>query len=508
MGLTIFIVASVLTLAGLYGCFKKAGIEPWKALIPIINSWWMLDKMQIKKMWFWLQFIPIAGQFITIWILIKFVEHFGRFSLLHHAAAVFLPFIYFPYLGFSKNEKWGGVEAMNRYRKSGIREWIDAAVFAVVAATIIRTFVFEAYTIPSGSMEKTLLVNDFLFVNKVKYGPRLPMTPLSFPFVHNFLPFSDNKVPSYLTWIKVPYTRLKGYADIKRGDIVVFNFPAGDTVIPALGTVSPYYDVLRTQFNGNREALKSQYDILVHPVDKTDNYIKRCIGISGDVLEIKSGEVYINGQLQQRPEHSQTTYMVTTTGGGQLSEDVLKDAGCNVGYDDPSRNDMQLYDPESKTNYIWLTAQSKEYLSKIPGVTIRPFLNIYPNTGGNGLLFPFDTLHKWSLDNYGPLTIPAKGMTITLSKDNYKVYERAIRVYEENTLEESKDGQYIINGRPTNQYTFKYNYYWMMGDNRHGSQDSRFWGFVPETHVVGSASMIWMSWDKGPRWSRLFRSIK
>ena len=204
MGLIIFIVASVLTLAGLYGCFKKAGIEPWKGLIPIVNSWWMLDKMQIKKHWFWLQFIPIAGQFITIWILIKFVEHFGRFSLLHHAAAVFLPFAYFPYLAYSKNERWGGVEIMKRYQKSGAREWIDAAVFAVVAATIIRTFVFEAYTIPTGSMEKTLLVNDFLFVNKVKYGARMPMTPLSFPFVHNFLPFTNNSRKSYLEWIKLP----------------------------------------------------------------------------------------------------------------------------------------------------------------------------------------------------------------------------------------------------------------------------------------------------------------
>lgn len=508
MGFIIFIVASILTLAGLYGCFKKAGIEPWKALIPIVNSWWMLDKMQIKKHWFWLQFIPIAGQFITIWILIKFVEHFSRFSLLHHAAAVFLPFVYFPYLGFSQNEKWGGVEAMKRYKKGGAREWIDAAVFAVVAATIIRTFVFEAYTIPSGSMEKTLLVNDFLFVNKIKYGARLPMTPLSFPFVHNFLPFSNNSRKSYLEWIQLPYKRLKGYADIQRGDVVVFNFPAGDTVIPELGTQSPYYDILRSGFGNDRNALLQKFDILVHPVDKTDNYIKRCIGIAGDKLQIIDREVWVNGVKQIPPTNHQFSYYISTNNGSPISDDILKDAGCNVGYDDNTRNDLGSFNEENKAYEINLTDKSKDYLSKVPGINIKPIIHTYPNTGSPyGLLFPYDTLHKWALDNYGPIIIPKKGMTITLDKNNFSIYERAIRVYEGNKLEE-KDGKYIINGAETNQYTFKYNYYWMMGDNRHGSQDSRFWGFVPETHIVGSASLIWMSWDKGPRWNRLFRSIK
>jgi signal peptidase I len=508
MGWIIFIVASVLSLLGLYGMFKKAGIEPWKALIPFVNSWWMLDKMQIKKYWFWLQFIPIAGQFITIWILIKFVEHFSRFSLLHHAAAVFLPFAYFPYLAYSKNEKWGGVEAMNRYKKSGAREWIDAGVFAVVAATIIRTFVFEAYTIPSGSMEKTLLVNDFLFVNKVKYGPRLPMTPLSFPFVHNFLPFSNNTTPSYLNWIKIPYTRWKGYAEIKRGDVVVFNFPAGDTVIPLLTTVNPYYDVLRSEFNGNREALMDKYDILVHPVDKTDNYIKRCVGIAGDKLAIINQEVFINGEKQTPPPHHQFQYLVSTSNGGQISEDILKEAGVNTGYEDNSRNDVQGFDPQSQSYLINLTVDAKNYLSKVPGVTVKPMIQNYSEDARMDNLFPYDTLHKWTVDNFGPIIIPKKDMTVTLDKSNINIYSRAIKVYEGNTMEETKEGRYIINGKETSQYTFKYNYYWMMGDNRHGSQDSRFWGFVPETHVVGTASIIWMSWDGGPRWNRLFRSIK
>lgn len=503
MGLIIFIVASVLTLAGLYGMFKKAGIAPWKALIPIVNSWWMLDKMQIKKSWFWFQFIPIAGQFITIWILIKFVEHFGRFSLLHHAAAVFAPFAYFPYMAYSKNEKWVGVDALKRYQKSGAREWIDAGVFAVVAATIIRTFVFEAYTIPSGSMEKTLLVNDFLFVNKVKYGPRLPMTPLSFPFVHNFLPFTNNKVPSYLTWIKIPYTRMKGYADIKRGDVVVFNFPAGDTVIPELGTIDPYYDVLRRDYKGNRDALLARFDILVHPVDKTDNYIKRCVAVSGDKIEIKDRELYVNDEKQPFPPHHQFTYTIQSS--SFLSDEDFKEAGINAGYEEQGRNDVFAMQQAGYYQGALSDDAIKKLTALKPGIKITPV--IYKKEDGVQDLFPNDTIHKWTIDNFGPIVIPKRDWTVTLTNENYTIYERAIRVYEGNTLE-NNNGRYIINGKETNQYIFKYNYYWMMGDNRHGSQDSRFWGFVPETHVVGSASLIWMSWDKGPRWSRLFRSIK
>ncbi len=203
MGWIIFIIGIIGWHIGMYGMFKKAGIEPWKALIPLYNTWIIVNKTNIRKIWFWIQFIPIAGQFITIWITIIFVMHFGRFSLLHHTQQYLLPFIYFPYLGFSKNERYVGHEVVKRYQKGPVREWIDAAVFAVVAATIIRTFVFEAYTIPTESMEKTLLVNDFLFVNKMTYGPRIPQTPLSFPFVHNIMPFSTT-TPSYTKLVQLP----------------------------------------------------------------------------------------------------------------------------------------------------------------------------------------------------------------------------------------------------------------------------------------------------------------
>lgn len=509
MGWIIFIIYVVGWHIGLYGMFKKAGIAPWKALIPFYSTWFIVEKCNIKKIWFFLQFIPIAGQFITIWIGIIFSMHFGRFSLVDHTLLVLAPFIYLPYLGFSRDVRWGGPEVVKHYKKSSTREWIDAAVFAIVAATLIRTFIFEAYTIPTPSMERTLLVNDFLFVNKMSYGPRLPQTPLSFPFVHNTMPFSLT-TPSYLEWIQLPYKRIGGFTEVKRNDVVVFNFPAGDTIInlPEFGSKRPYYDVLRQEFKGNRDLLMATYPILVHPMDKTDNYIKRCVGIAGDNVQIKNGVLYINHQPGFIPPGTQKDYVVQTDG-TLLNQDFLteelninlQDDGQGLFYDSDGN-----YMPwkEAGSFIINTTPEGVEKLKKQPGVkSIQPFIE---NTVGQ--TFPNDeTNYPWTIDNFGPIHIPKKGEIITLTPTNISLYRRAISVYEQNTLEE-KDGQFVINGKPANQYTFKYNYYWMMGDNRHRSQDSRFWGFVPETHVVGKASMIWFSWNKGPRWNRLFTSIK
>jgi signal peptidase I len=503
MGWIIFIIWIVGWGIGMYGMFKKAGIEPWKALIPFYNTWLMVEKTGIRKVWFWLQLVPIAGQFVTIWITIIFVMHFGRFSLLDHTATVFLPFIYFPYLGFSDKERWKGREVVKLYRKSAAREWIDAGVFAVVAATLIRTFIFEAYTIPTESMEKTLLVNDFLFVNKMSYGPRIPQTPISFPFVHNTMPFSQT-TPSYVTWVQLPYKRLPGFTEVKRNDVVVFNFPAGDTIInlPDFGSKNPYYDVLREQFKGNREALMAEYPILVHPMDKTDNYIKRCVGVPGDDLQVKNAQLFINGQPAFVPPASQSDYIVETNG-TPFSEDFLKN---ELGINDPTDNNdqMAVYAGKPNAYRMNLTPGNAAKVAKQPNFkSIEPY---YLNFTGS--TFPFDDAHfPWSPDNYGPIHIPKKGETVTLSPANMALYRRVITTYEHNTLEES-NGKYVINGAPATTYTFKYNYYWMMGDNRHRSQDSRFWGFVPETHVVGKASLIWFSWNGGPRWSRLFKQIK
>ncbi|MEP6513310.1 MAG: signal peptidase I [Parafilimonas sp.] len=502
MGWLIFIIGAIGWHIGVYGMFKKAGVEPWKAFIPFYNTWCMVQKCRIKKIWFWLQFIPIAGQFITIWILIIFVMHFGKFTFLQHAAAVFIPFIYLPYLGFSKDVRWGGKEVVARYKKSVAREWVDAAVFAVVAATLIRTFIFEAYTIPSESMEKTLLVNDFLFVNKMSYGPRLPNTPLSFPFVHNTLPGMPTTA-SYLKWIQLPYRRLPGTSEIHRNDVVVFNVPVGDTIInlTAYGSKTLYYDVLRTTYNGNRGALTADFPILIHPMDKTDNYIKRCVGLPGDNLMVKDGKLYINNQPAYLPDDSQIDYIVETNG-TPFSSDFFKEQ-LHVDVDDANQQQIGVYQSKPNTYTMNLTPVEAELIKKQPN-----FKSIEIYSLDIHELFPFDNANfPWTPDNYGPIHIPKKGEVITITPHNIALYQRLITKYEGNTLE-IKNGNYFINKKQTNVYTAKYNYYWMMGDNRHRSQDSRFWGFVPETNIVGRASLIWFSWDKGPRWNRLFKSIK
>jgi signal peptidase I len=501
MGLILFIIGTIGWHVGIYGMFKKAGIEPWKAFIPFYNTWLIVEKCKISKVWFWLQLIPIAGQFITIWITIIFVMHFKRFGLLHHTLVVLFPFIYFPYLGFSANEKWGGEEVVNKYRKSAAREWVDAAVFAIVAATIIRTFVFEAYVIPTESMEKTLLVNDFLFVSKMSYGARIPGTPLSFPFVHNTLPFSKF-APSYIKEVQLPYKRIPGYTEVKRNDVVVFNFPAGDTIINEEGylSASPYYDVLRITYNGNREKLFAEHDIIVHPYDKTDNYIKRCTGMPGDEIQVKNSYLFVNGQPAFVAPGSQTEYVVETNG-ATFNEDFLKNE-LNIDVDDTKG---QIKTTGKAGFYIFnLTADEKEKLKKQQNVkSIERYID-----SSRGYTFPYDDVnYPWSTDNFGPLKIPKKGDVLELNSKTIPLYRRLISVYEGNKLEE-QNGKFIINGKETTTYTTKMNYYWMMGDNRHRSQDSRFWGFVPETHIVGKASLIWFSWNNGPRWKRLFNNIK
>jgi signal peptidase I len=488
---------------GLYKLFKKAGAPAWTAFVPFYNTWVMLSVAERPKHWVFWQLIPVAGWFISMGIFVEFVKVFGKFRFYEHALAALVPVFYFPYLGFDPKVKFTGAEPVRKHRKGTVREWIDAGIFAVVAATLIRTFVFEAYVIPTGSMEKTLLINDFLFVSKWAYGPRIPMTPLSIPFVHNTLPVTDGK--SYVEWLKIPYTRWFP-SPVKRGDVVVFNFPAGDTVInlPEYQSLRPYYDVARELGRGSLDSgrqivLESpdQYPLIFRPVDKLENYIKRCVGLPGDTFQIKNQVIYINGQAQPFPPESETSYLVKTKG-QQFDEAVMKEE-YNV-----DLNNTEEFSPTGAPNeYVMLLTWRAHEKMLANGLAT----SITPQIDSSQNVFPYSPDYKWSRDNYGPMFIPNKGATITLTPTNYILYERAIRVYERNGFE-MRGGKFYLNGQETTTYTFKMNYYWMMGDNRHGSQDSRYWGFVSEDHIVGEASLIWMSWDKGLRWKRLFRKIK
>jgi signal peptidase I len=507
---------------GLYLLFKKAGGPPkpgenpkpgeapkpgetpksWLAFIPFYNTWIMQELAGRPKHWVFWQFVPVMGWFITMGLYAEFVKTFGKFHLWEHALAALLPMLYFPILGTDPKTKYLGIAAARKHKKGKAREWVDAAVFAVVAATLIRTFIFEAYVIPSGSMEKSLLVNDYLFVSKFAYGPRIPTTPLSFPFVHNTLPLGDHK--SYLEWIKLPYIRWFP-SPVKRDDVVVFNLPVGDTVIntPNYQSQVTYYQAMRDLGNGNADSGRQiiladpdKYPIVLRPLDKEENYIKRCVGIPGDTLQIKNQVLYIDGNPQPFPPESETWYVVKTK--QALDEDVMKE---QYAIDITNTEEFRQTDKPDKYQMLleWQAYQKmlRNHFADSIGPTIDSSYNIYP----------YSPLCHWSVDNFGPIFLPRTGATISLTPENYAIYQRVIRTYEENDFEK-RNGKYYLDGKEVTQYTFKGNYYWMMGDNRHDSQDARYWGFVPEDHIVGKAALIWMSWDKGIRWSRLFKKIK
>ena len=379
-----------------------------------------------------------------------------------------------------------------------VYEWVNAIIFATVVATLVHIFIFQMYVIPTSSMERSLLVGDYLYVSKVAYGPQMPNTPLSFPFVHHTMPFSQTK-KSFSEAIKWPYHRLKGLKPIRRNDVVVFNFPAGDTVLLEDPAVT-YYDVVR-EFERSfgkeegRKRLNQEYTIISRPVDKRENYIKRCIAIPGDSLEIRDGRAFINGEPQEPVPGLQYSYIV------QTSSPFTQYAIDNLG--------IREYTGNGSGYYMTLTDETAEKVKALNNV-ISVRRDIYtPNNG----VFPQWDEPRWSQDNYGPIWIPAKGATVRLTTENLPLYRRIIEAYEGHELEE-RDGKIYIDGAEAAEYTFAMNYYWMMGDNRHNSADSRFWGFVPEDHIVGKASFVWLSLDANKRfpanirWDRLFRKVR
>ncbi|MCM1313366.1 MAG: S26 family signal peptidase [Roseburia sp.] len=441
---------------------------------------------------------------------------------------IVVPFIFDVYI--TKKIKWTWWKELENPVSKTLMSWVDAIIFALVAVYFVNNFFFQNYQIPSSSLERSLLTGDYLLVSKLSYGPRIPQTPLTMPLTQHTLPVLNCK-----SYIEIPhwdYRRVKGLGKVEYGDIVVFNYPAGDTV--AVNYNNDFYDLCYTigyqmvteqgYAIPNRDSLSTeqqmelfeqlysygkQYvrananeygEITSRPVDRRENYVKRCVGLPGQTFQIKDKVIYVDGKPQKQPEEVQFNYRVYTKDRQVLSDDL-----CNeLGISDEARSRIFDY-----VNGMPLTQSALKALEADKSL-VDSIVEIKDGFFGN--LYPLDHSYGWTRDNYGPLWIPAKGETLELTMDNIAIYERPIRVYEGNELE-VKDGKIFINGEEAHSYTFKMDYYWMMGDNRHNSADSRYWGFVPEDHVVGKPLFVWLSIspDSNPssriRWNRLFKWV-
>lgn len=478
----------------------------------------MIDKekanLDMRKQW--LKFIVVLVPYLLF-----------LFWLKSWLGLLVIPFIYDVYI--SRKIRWSwwkDAEGPVRF----IMSWVDALVFALVAAYFINLFFFQNYVIPSSSLEKSLLTGDYLFVSKVSYGPRIPETPLTMPLTQHTMPVINTK--SYIEWPQWDYRRVKGLGKVQLNDIVVFNYPAGDTILTeekyqandyyamvySFGqqiyqsqmpnpitpdSLSPQQqlDYFNMLYNIGRNYIvnnPNEYGSIDHrPTDRRENYVKRCVGLPGQTLQIKNRIVYLDGKANKEPENVQYTYYVKLK--ADLPDDLLKELGIS-GEDLLSLN---------QNGYMPLTKKAVKVLSARKDLVASIRLNTDAATGE---VYPLNAVTGWTRDNYGPIWIPKKGETVQLTLKNIALYERPIRVYEHNQLD-IRNGKIYINGREAHSYTFKMDYYWMMGDNRHNSADSRYWGFVPEDHIVGKPIFIWWSSDpdrrgfSGIRWNRLFRWV-
>lgn len=572
----IFCIQTVLVFAGLWGIFQKAGYKGWQSLVPVWNIWIATKIIDKKFWWFVYCFIPFLNIFAVILIFVEFAKCYRKYSLWYQVLVALFPFVMLPLMAFDKKMVYTHPKDLPAHKVGAVRDWADAIIFAVIAATIIRSFFFEAYKIPSSSMEKSLLVGDFLFVSKMSYGARIPMTPVSFPLVHNTLPLSS--IQSYLDFLHLDYHRLPGFSKVERGDAVVFNFPDGDTLSTRFQSNESYYSLVREYGRDKVWSDKQNFgEIISRPVDKRENFIKRCIGLPGETVNIVNTCVYINGKRIESPKDYQITYAIKIKDGYYLNEQELLNIG--VSKEDMQMMNMYIYLPltkkqiellkdnsyviylkpldDKKSDFALIADENKsimcqllfhpdlsnpkEFLMNIgvdastidnikqyntlplspqiyAGIKKMPYTEqIFPVVCMKGYknddLFPYGDKYNWNVDYFGPVKIPCKGMTIALNDENVMFYRRAIVNFEGNKLVK-RSGRWFLNGKPADKYTFKMDYYWMMGDNRHNSADSRFWGFVPEDHIVGKASFVWLSWNKDQsgfkkiRWNKLFRKVQ
>lgn len=464
--------------------FEKAGHKRTEAFIPYYNLYILAKIIGWNKWWcyFFLVF-PYINTFMIMLMFIELAKCYARYNFGEVIAAALFPYIYFPILS-KKEVKYHDPKTTVRPKQSWVVDWLGSILWAVVAAFIVRTFIFEAYKIPSSSMEGTLLTGDHLMVSKIGYGPRIPNTPLAIPFIHNTLPWTKS-TKSYFEHPQIGYHRLPGFSKIKRNDPIVFNFPAGDTLTEAYQSNVTYYQLVRIFGREYVNNNKAQFgDIITRPVDKRENYVKRLIGMPGDKVQIIDGVVYINDEPGYQPEFMQHNYHVKING-TSINQKILDKFRISEVYRTPLPNEF----------VINMNATTAEEFKKLPFVNEVTRANAPAGTEVSQEIFPNDTLHfRWNVDNFGPIVIPHKGATVQITPENIALYERCITAYEHNTLK-IIDGTIFINGKETDEYTFGMDYYWMMGDNRHNSQDSRFWGYVPVDHIIGKPLFVWLSSD-------------
>ena len=463
----ILIPIAIIKCVAYYRLFEKAGVQGWKALVPVYNLIEVQKVIGKPLWWVALMVVPIINVFILFAIYIEIIKTFGQRKWYQHLAALlFYPF-FILYLAFNNDIKYlGKVDELPKIKKTMSEEWAEAIIFAVFAATFIRWLFLEAFVIPTPSMENSLLVGDFLFVSKAAYGPRTAKTPLQVPLTHAKFPVGDLK--SYVDWVQLPHFRLPGLGKVERNDVVVFNYPL--------------------EFE--------------HPVDLKVHYIKRCIGLPGDEVEVRNSQVFINGKKGTNPDRMQFAYLVKPHNQSRINQRVYQ------------KYKVWEVTPIGGADIIMTTPEIAKKLEKLDFVASIEMLQRYPKGVRDPETFPKDTLFKWNADFYGPLKIPHKGWTIELNAENISKYGSTIRDYEWHENVKIRGGKIWINDQEQNEYTFRQDYFFMMGDNRHNSLDSRFFGFVPEDHVVGEAAFIWMSLDENAgllnkvRWNRLFKGIK